>query len=62
MANLSDDVFVMIRYERLCELLKASEELITIRRDNARLEEQLVALRMIQSECLDKIRELERFL
>lgn len=57
-----DDINVMIPYPRLCELLRASEEVVQLRQDNARLEEQVASLRMIQGECMEKIRELERYL
>lgn len=53
---------VLIPYTQLCEPLEASEELEQLRQENARLEEQLLALRMIQQECLEKIRDLERYL
>ena len=53
---------VLIPYTQLCELLEASEELEQLQQENARLEEQLLALRMIQQECLEKIRDLERYL
>ena len=57
-----DDISVVIPYPRLCELLKASEELVQLRKDNERLEEQVTALRMIQGECMEKIKDLERYL
>lgn len=57
-----DDLGVVIPYKRLCELLRASEEVIELRQDNARLEDQVLSLRQIQAECMDKIRELERLI
>lgn len=57
-----DDISVMIPYPRLCELLKASEEVTELRKENARLNDQLLSLRMIQQECMEKIADLERYL
>lgn len=56
----TDDIQVLIPYKRLVELLQASEELSAVRNDYARLEKQVLALRMIQTECMEKIRDLER--
>ena len=57
---LTDDIQVLIPYKRLVELLQASEELDAVRNDYARLEKQVLALRMIQTECMEKIGDLER--
>lgn len=56
------DIQVLIPYKYLCELLEASEEVKGLRKDNARLAEQVLALRIIQQECIEKIAELEKFI
>lgn len=56
------DFSVMVPYSELCQLLDASRELVQLRREYRRLEDQVTALRMIQGECMEKIREIERSL
>lgn len=58
----SDDIQVLISYKRLTELVQASEQVEALRKDCARLEAQVLALRMIQSECIEKIRYIEKYL
>ena len=56
------NIQVVIPYKQLCELLEASGELKEMRKENAYLKEQITALRQIQSECMEKIAEIDSLL
>ena len=62
MAKRPPDIQVMIPYKDLVSLLKAAEELPELRKENAWMKEQILALRMLYSECLDKIAELDKLI
>lgn len=55
-----DDIQVLISYKRLTELLQASERLESLLQHVGHLEDQVLALRMIQAECFEKIKEIQK--
>lgn len=56
------DYPVMIPYSELVELLQASQQIKEYKAEVARFEKQVLALRIIQAECMDKIKELSKLL
>lgn len=56
------DYPVMIPYKELQSLLEAVRELPELRKENAWQKEQILALRMLYSECLEKIKELNELI
>lgn len=54
------DYPVLIPYSELCELLDASRQIKEYQSQVKSYEAQVLALRLIQQECLDKIRELQK--
>ena len=56
------DYPVMIPYSELCELLDASRQVKEYKTQVKSLESQVVALRVIQQQCLEKIRDLEKLI
>ena len=52
----------MIPYKELQSLLEAVRELPELRKENAWQKEQILALRMLYSECLEKIKELNELI
>lgn len=52
----------MIPYSELCELLDATKQIKAYRSEVDRLQQQVLALRIIQQQCLEKIRDLEKVL
>ena len=60
--NFTDELAVVIPYKRLCELLTASQTAADMKAYCDRLEDQITALRGIQTQCLEKIRDIEKFL
>lgn len=62
MSKRLPDYPVMIPYSDLCELLEASKKVKEFEAQVKRYEAQVVALRIIQLECIDKIKELEKLL
>lgn len=52
----------MIPYSELCELLNAARQIKEYKAEVKRYEAQVLALRIMQAECMDKIRELEELL
>ena len=60
MAN--DGIQVLISYKQLEELLKASGEIKELRKEISRLERQVLALRMIQQECMELIGDLKKLI
>ena len=53
---------IIMPYKDLENLVDAAKEINQLKQDNRRLREQLTALRIIQQECLEKIREIDRYL
>ena len=56
------DYPVLIPYSELCELLDASRQIKAYKNEVQRLNDQVLALRIIQQECLEKIKELRELL
>lgn len=56
------DYPVMIPYSELCELLEASKQVKAYKAEVQLLEKQVLALRIMQQECFEKLREIERSL
>ena len=52
----------MIPYSELCELLDATKQIKAYRNEVDRLQQQVLALRIIQQQCIEKIRDLEKVL
>ena len=52
----------MIPYSELCQLLDSSRQIKEYKAQVKRLEAQLLALRVMQQECFEKLRELEKLL
>lgn len=53
---------IMIPYAQLLELLDVAQQVPLLRKEVKRLSDQVLALRMIQSECMEKIGQLEKLL
>ena len=56
------DYPVLIPYSELCELLDASKQIKIYKEEVKRLQAQVLALRIMQQECIDKIGELKNLL
>lgn len=56
------DYPVMVPYSELCELLKTAQLVKEYQQEVARYREQVLALRIMQQECFEKLRELEKLL
>ena len=54
------DPQVIIPYSQLVELLEASQRIKEYRSEVKRLNDQVLALRIMQSECMEQIRELKK--
>lgn len=56
------DYPVLIPYNELCELLRTAKLVQEYRAEVATLNKQVVALRIMQQECFEKLREMENLL
>jgi prefoldin subunit 5 len=56
------DYPVLIPYSQLVELLEASQRIKEYKSEVKRLNDQVLALRIMQSECMEQIRELKKLL
>lgn len=56
------DYPVLIPYSELCELLDASKQIKVYKEEVKRLQAQVLPLRIMQQECIEKIGEVERSL
>ena len=56
------DYPVMIPYSQLVELLEASQRIKEYKAEVARLNDQVLALRIIQGECMEQIKELKKLI
>ena len=56
------DYPVLIPYPQLVELLEASERIKEYKAEVARLNAQVTALRIIQGECMEQIKELKKLI
>ena len=62
MPKQQPDYPVLIPYSKLCELLEASERVESYQAEVNRLKEQVLALRIIQQQCLEQIKELKNLI
>ena len=56
------DYPVLIPYSELCELLETTNRIKEYEAEVERMNRQMLALRVIQQQCLEKIKELEKLL
>lgn len=56
------DYPVLIPYSELCELLDASRQVKEYKAEVKKLNDQVVALRIIQQECIEQIGELKKLI
>lgn len=56
------DYPVMIPYSELCRLLDATKQIEMFRDQVKVLDKQVLALRIMQQECFEKLREIEKYL
>ena len=56
------DYPVMIPYKELYELLQATNRIKEYQAEVERLNRQMLAMRVIQQQCLEKIKELEKLI
>lgn len=56
------DYPVLIPYSELCELLDATKKIDEYRSEVERYKKQVLAMRIMQQECFEKLRELEKLL
>ena len=56
------DYPVLIPYSELCRLLDATKQIDQFREQVKIYEKQVLALRIMQQECFEKLREIERYL
>ena len=56
------DYPVMIPYSELCRLLDATKQIDQFREQVKIYEKQVLALRIMQQECFEKLREIEKCL
>ena len=56
------DYPVLIPYSELCELLDASRQIKEYKSEVKKLTDQVVALRIIQQECIEQIGELKKLI
>ena len=52
----------MIPYSELCDLLDAARQIKAYKAEVEKFNQQMLALRIIQQECIEKIGELEKAL
>jgi len=52
----------MIPYSELCDLLDTVRQIKAYKAEVERFRNQVLALRIMQQECMEKIRELEQLL
>ena len=56
------DPQVIIPYSQLVELLEASQRIKEYKSEVKRLNDQVLALRIMQSECMEQIKELKKLI
>ena len=56
------DYPVLIPYSQLVELLEASQRIKEYKAEVARLNDQVLALRIMQAECMEQIKELKKLI
>ena len=53
---------MLIPYSKLCELLEATQKIEEYRAEVEKYKKQVLALRIMQQECFEKLREIEKSL
>ena len=53
---------MLIPYSELCELLDATKQIQEYRAEVEKYKKQVLSLRIMQQECFEKLRELEKLL
>lgn len=56
------DYPVLIPYSQLCELLEASQQIKELQKEIKQYKGEVLALRIIQQQCMEKIRELQNLI
>jgi uncharacterized coiled-coil DUF342 family protein len=56
------DYPVLIPYSKLCELLDTTQKIEEYRSEVEKYKKQVLALRIMQQECFEKLREMEKLL
>lgn len=56
------DYPVLIPYSELCKLLDATKQIQEYRAEVEKYKKQVLALRIMQQECFEKLREIEKLL
>ena len=56
------DYPVLIPYSELCELLETTKQIKQYKAEVDKYKQQVLALRIMQQQCMEKIRELEKLL
>ena len=56
------DYPVLIPYRELCELLEATKKIDEYRAEVEKYKKQVLAMRIMQQECFEKLREIEKSL
>jgi len=56
------DYPVLIPYSELCELLDATKQIKEYKAEVDKYKKQVLALRIMQQECFEKLREIEKLL
>lgn len=56
------DYPVLIPYSELCRLLDATKQIQEYRLEVEKYKKQVLSLRIMQQECFEKLRELEKLL
>ena len=56
------DYPVMIPYSELCDLLDAARQVKAYKDEVEKFKQQVLALRIMQQECFEKLREMEKLL
>ena len=56
------DYPVLIPYSELCELLETSKRIKGYESEVEKYKKQVLALRIMQQECFERLREIERLL
>lgn len=62
MAKQPPDYPVMIPYSELCDLLDAARQIQAYKDEVEKFKQQVLALRIMQQECFEKLREMEKLL
>ena len=56
------DYPMLIPYSELCELMEATKQIKAYKAEVEKYKQQVLALRIMQQECFEKLRELEKLI